>query len=217
MFITQNTLWIFQPFTARGVCCIDEQEGADLRCGNIWVGMRRGTATATRGHSVGVEGHIFYKSGGRWVDGWVSWLGRKKKERELDDCLGRPVPLSLSFLSFMSHCDLPPLSPERWIWYSNTKQRACKQFSQVRKHLELTMGIKTDWYCFQPEFWNLQTTKFYQNMCLKRLSDYNVALQYRNWQNKSVTSNLRETVVHRRSSLKLWDSRFEFCAGHECT
>lgn len=38
------------------------------------------TATATRGHSVGGEGHIFYKSWGRWVGGWVGWEVRKRKE-----------------------------------------------------------------------------------------------------------------------------------------
>lgn len=59
--------------------------------------------TATRGHSVGVEGHIFSKSVGGCMGGWVSWLvGTQEKERELVDCLGRSVPLSLSFLSFVS-------------------------------------------------------------------------------------------------------------------
>jgi hypothetical protein len=42
---------------------------------------KRGTATATRGHSVGVEGHIFYKSwgGGGWVGGLVGRVAGKGK------------------------------------------------------------------------------------------------------------------------------------------
>jgi hypothetical protein len=37
----------------------------------------------------------------------VGWLvGSQEKERELDDCLGRPISLSLS------HCDLPLLLPK---------------------------------------------------------------------------------------------------------
>jgi hypothetical protein len=70
------------------------------------------TATAMRGHAVGVGGHIFYKS---WGVGWMGGLvGTKGKEGKLDDCLGRSVRLFLSFLSFVSCSDLP-LSTSVWV------------------------------------------------------------------------------------------------------
>jgi hypothetical protein len=64
-----------------------------------------------RGHAEGVGGHIFYKT---WGGGWMGGLvGTKGKEGELDDCLGRSVQLFLSFLSFVSHSDLPLSTPLR--------------------------------------------------------------------------------------------------------
>jgi hypothetical protein len=41
-------------------------------------------------------------------------VGTKGKEGKLDDCPGRSVQLFLSFLSFVSHSDLP-LSTPVWV------------------------------------------------------------------------------------------------------
>jgi len=60
-------------------------------------------------------------------------VGTKGKEGKLDDCLGRSVQLFLSFLSFVSHSDLPRSTP---VWVEcvivhNMKDR--QPFEQVTR------------------------------------------------------------------------------------
>jgi hypothetical protein len=82
------------------------------------------TATAMRRHSVGVGGHIFYKSrGGGWVGGWVGWMGRRERKESWMIVLEGLFNYSWPF--FLSCLKRPPSFYSRMscICYSNIKQR----------------------------------------------------------------------------------------------